>query len=97
MSQREIHCAKGPLLGDVLVPGSKSLSNRALLIAALAEGVSHLRGLLWSDDTEACFVALQSLGVPIQKIGEDELRVTGVKAFSANQRIAVTRGQSPVF
>jgi len=46
-----------------MVPGSKSISNRALLIAALAEGQSQLEGLLLSDDTEACLAALSQLQV----------------------------------
>ncbi len=87
MLQQKIRPAFGPLIGQVTVPGSKSLSNRALLLAALAEGVTHLKGLLWSDDTEACFVALQSLGVPLEKISEHELRVTGVRAFRSQQKI----------
>lgn len=37
----------------VVVPGSKSITNRALVCAALADGVSHLRGALFADDTEA--------------------------------------------
>ena len=87
MHQQKIRCTNGPLSGTVSVPGSKSLSNRALLIAALAEGVSHLQGLLWSDDTEACCVALQSLGVSIQKISDDVVKVTGVNIFLPDQKI----------
>ena len=49
----------------VAVPGSKSLSNRALLLAALASGTSHLRGLLASDDTAVMVAALQAMGARI--------------------------------
>ena len=41
-----------PVVGAVTVPGSKSISNRALVMAALGTGVTVLRGLLHSDDTE---------------------------------------------
>lgn len=51
--------------GEVTLPGSKSLSNRALLLAALAEGETHLTNLLKSDDTERMVVALRQLGVRI--------------------------------
>jgi 3-phosphoshikimate 1-carboxyvinyltransferase len=85
--QQKIRCAEAALVGAVTVPGSKSLSNRALLLAAMAEGVTHLKGLLWSDDTEACYVALQSLGVSLEKVAADELKVTGVRAFTQNQKI----------
>ncbi|SEL10769.1 3-phosphoshikimate 1-carboxyvinyltransferase [Colwellia chukchiensis] len=49
--------------GDVFLPGSKSLSNRALLIAALAKGTTNITNLLVSDDISHMLNALQSLGV----------------------------------
>ena len=55
-----------PVHATVTVPGSKSISNRALIIAALAQGQSILRGLLLSDDTMACLTGLQALGVNIE-------------------------------
>jgi 3-phosphoshikimate 1-carboxyvinyltransferase len=48
---------------DIRVPGSKSLTNRALVAAALARGVSTLRRVLFADDTEAMLDCLQRLGV----------------------------------
>ena len=49
--------------GEVNVPGSKSLSNRALLLAALAEGTTTLTNLLDSDDIRHMLKALSQLGV----------------------------------
>lgn len=49
--------------GDVNLPGSKSLSNRALLLAALAEGTTTIRNLLQSDDTRHMLNALKQLGI----------------------------------
>jgi 3-phosphoshikimate 1-carboxyvinyltransferase len=49
--------------GSVQLPGSKSIANRALLLAALARGTTHLRNLLDSDDTRHMRTALRSLGV----------------------------------
>jgi len=49
--------------GIVTVPGSKSITNRALLLAAFSQGSSHLTGMLTSDDSEAFVTALQVLGV----------------------------------
>ncbi len=60
----------------ITVPGSKSLTNRALLLAALAPGTSHLRNILRSDDTEVMIQALRALGV---KITEDENDKTTVR------------------
>jgi 3-phosphoshikimate 1-carboxyvinyltransferase len=50
----------------VAVPGSKSYTNRALLVAALAQGRSRLSGALFSDDTDYMFQALGKLGVEIE-------------------------------
>ncbi|MCG8511971.1 MAG: 3-phosphoshikimate 1-carboxyvinyltransferase, partial [Rhodospirillales bacterium] len=57
------------------VPGSKSLTNRALLLAALAEGKSALSGVLFSDDTRVMLAALQTLGFNLD-IDEAAQRVT---------------------
>lgn len=55
--------------GALTLPGSKSLSNRLLLMAALAEGETHLHNLLQSDDTQHMLNALTQLGVQIQNEG----------------------------
>src|ERR1700733_773865 len=49
----------------VRIPGSKSLTNRALVVAALAEGPSVLRGALDCEDTRVMVAALQSLGIEV--------------------------------
>jgi 3-phosphoshikimate 1-carboxyvinyltransferase len=63
--------------GDVQLPGSKSISNRILLLAALAEGVTHVRDLLASDDTAHMLKALEILGVDIKRTGENSYRIAG--------------------
>ncbi len=55
-----------PLNATVRVPGSKSLTNRALLIAALANGTTHLTNALFSDDSRYFAKALQTLGFDVQ-------------------------------
>jgi len=60
---------RGPLAGTVDVPGSKSITNRALLLAALADGESLLTGGLESDDTVVMRAALADLGVPVDQDG----------------------------
>jgi 3-phosphoshikimate 1-carboxyvinyltransferase len=67
----------GPLCGVLNAPSSKSLTNRLLVIAALAEGTSQLVGLLDSDDTKAMSLGLAALGVGIGVDGE-VTRVRGV-------------------
>lgn len=56
-----------PLVGSVRPPGSKSLTNRAFVAAALADGVSTLAGVLESDDTRVMIDALDLLGVPVTR------------------------------
>jgi len=55
--------------GEMRLPGSKSMSNRALLLAALAQGTTTLSGLLDADDTRVMIAALQALGVDIAREG----------------------------
>jgi 3-phosphoshikimate 1-carboxyvinyltransferase len=68
-----------PLNATVRVPGSKSLTNRALLIAALANGTTHLTNALFSDDSKYFAQALQTLGFDIQLDEMNhEMTVTGL-------------------
>lgn len=55
-----------PVRGDVILPGSKSLTNRALLLAALCDGPVTLTGALFSEDTELMATALTRLGIPVR-------------------------------
>jgi 3-phosphoshikimate 1-carboxyvinyltransferase len=57
---------KGPLDASLAVPGSKSLTNRALITAALAEGTSRLSGGLVAEDSEVMIRALNELGIPVE-------------------------------
>ena len=64
--------------GVVRLPGSKSISNRILLLAALAHGITHVRDLLISDDTACMLDALRALGVSITQTGDNDYRVQGI-------------------
>jgi len=55
-----------PVRAEITVPGSKSITNRALILAALAEGEVTLTGALWSEDTQVMVEALQRLGFEIK-------------------------------
>jgi 3-phosphoshikimate 1-carboxyvinyltransferase len=68
-----------PLNATVRVPGSKSLTNRALLIASLANGTTHLTNALFSDDSRYFARALQNLGFDVQlNETNHEMTVTGL-------------------
>ncbi len=60
-----IHPVTAPVAGIARVPGSKSITNRALLVAALADGESELTGALLSDDTRYMAGALRGLGIDV--------------------------------
>jgi 3-phosphoshikimate 1-carboxyvinyltransferase len=63
--------------GSVRLPGSKSISNRMLLLAALAQGTTEIRDLLDSDDTRVMLAALQKVGVGVTALGGNSWRVEG--------------------
>ena len=68
-----------PLNATVRVPGSKSLTNRALMISALANGTTRLTNALFSDDSRYFVEALQTLGFDVQlDEANHEMTVTGL-------------------
>ena len=67
MNTLEITPVDKPVNADVTVPGSKSYTNRALLIAALADGVTTLTGALFSDDTKYMADSLRRLGIEVEE------------------------------
>ncbi|MDD5030145.1 MAG: 3-phosphoshikimate 1-carboxyvinyltransferase, partial [Rhodoferax sp.] len=83
--------------GSVTLPGSKSISNRVLLLAALCQGQTVLHDLLDSDDTRVMLVALRALGCGVQQVGHsvtiDGLagrpRQTSAKLFMGNAGTAI--------
>ncbi|MBS0193210.1 MAG: 3-phosphoshikimate 1-carboxyvinyltransferase [Proteobacteria bacterium] len=68
----------GPLRGDLRVPGDKSISHRALMLAAIAEGTSRIGGFLEGEDTRATAAILRQLGVRIEAPADGERVVHGV-------------------
>jgi 3-phosphoshikimate 1-carboxyvinyltransferase len=73
--------------GTVRLPGSKSISNRVLLLAGLAKGTTIVRALLDSDDTRVMLDALRALGVGVVRVSDsDDYEITGVGgAFPVKQ------------
>jgi 3-phosphoshikimate 1-carboxyvinyltransferase len=71
--------------GVVTLPGSKSISNRVLLLSALAQGTTRIEGLLESDDTAVMLTALKQLGVQVEIHSAQSVSVTGVSRFPVMQ------------
>lgn len=63
--------------GIVVVPGDKSISHRAAMLASLAEGTSCIRGFLRAHDTMGTVSMMRSLGIRIREVGPTELRIEG--------------------
>src|SRR6202451_3099323 len=61
-----------PVRAEITVPGSKSITNRALILAALADGEVTLTGALWSEDTQIMVECLQKLGFEIRVENDPE-------------------------
>jgi 3-phosphoshikimate 1-carboxyvinyltransferase len=81
--------------GIVALPGSKSISNRTLLLAALATGATSVRGLLIADDVDRMLDALATLGVAVERDGATrEFVVHGVGGNFAVKRAALFLGNA---
>lgn len=64
--------------GSIFVPGDKSISHRAIMLASLAKGTSYVSGLLESEDVVATINAFKAMGVEIEKQADNRYRIEGV-------------------
>lgn len=72
----------GPLKGTVRTPGDKSISHRALILGALASGVTEIEGLLEGDDVKRTAAAMAAFGAGVERLGEGRWRVEGRGGFA---------------
>jgi 3-phosphoshikimate 1-carboxyvinyltransferase len=79
--------------GTVTLPGSKSISNRVLLLAALSEGATTVHDLLDSDDTRVMLAALQALGCSITQSGSS-VHITGLGGKLESQKAKLFLGNA---
>src|SRR4051812_696064 len=80
--------------GVVPLPGSKSISNRVLLLAALSQGTTEIRELLASDDTDRMLDALKTLGVSVTHLVDRNYKVVGVPAGFPNKHADLFLGNA---
>jgi len=71
----------GPLNGTLRAPGDKSISHRALILGALAHGVTEVEGLLEGEDVRRSAAAMTAFGAKVERLGEGRWRVEGRGAF----------------
>jgi len=85
--------AETPRGAAVVVPGSKSITNRALILAALASGRTTLQGALWSEDTQVMTEALRGLGFEVEvELDSAEPANRSIHVRGAGGRIPVSGG-----
>ncbi len=68
----------GALRGRLRIPGDKSISHRAIMLGAIAEGVTEVSGFLEGEDTLATLAAFRAMGVEIDRLGPGQVRIHGV-------------------
>ncbi len=78
----------------VALPGSKSISNRTLLLAALSDNTCEIRSLLKSDDTDRMLEALDKLGIPLARTDSGSLNVTGQGGTFPNRQADLFLGNA---
>ncbi|HEY9645671.1 MAG TPA: 3-phosphoshikimate 1-carboxyvinyltransferase, partial [Chroococcidiopsis sp.] len=66
------------LVGKIQVPGDKSISHRALMLGALAEGETQIQGLLLGEDPHSTAACFRAMGAEISELNEDLVRVKGI-------------------
>lgn len=75
--------ASGPLEGELTVPGDKSISHRAAILGAIAEGTTVIKDFLQAEDTLATLRAVQSLGIKVDSMGRETM-IHGKGLFGFN-------------
>ena len=96
MTSYTMDCREGAC-GTVVLPGSKSLSNRALLLAALAKGTTEIHGLLASDDTAVMIDCLRRLGVSLTETAATDNPIDNPTHNSPGSSIWRVEGTGGVF
>ncbi len=74
----KLSSTKGALQGELRVPGDKSISHRSIMLASIAQGVSHISGFLQGEDSLNTLRAFRAMGVNIQMPSQGEVIVQGV-------------------
>src|SRR5205809_199292 len=79
-----LHFISNPVdsvIGDITVPGDKSISHRAIMLGATATGITTINGLLNGDDCMATARAFMSMGVPIEGLDTSQVVIHGVGKY----------------
>lgn len=83
MTSRWKSHASGPLSGRIRAPGDKSISHRALIFGAMAEGTTEISGLLEGEDVLNTGKAVAAMGAKVERLGEGRWRVVGTATLNS--------------
>ena len=78
-----------PLKGTLRAPGDKSISHRALILGALAQGTTEVEGLLEGEDVKRTAAAMTAFGAGVERLGEGRWRIEGRGALAEPDRKSV--------
>ncbi|UTI88605.1 3-phosphoshikimate 1-carboxyvinyltransferase [Mammaliicoccus sciuri] len=93
VDQLSLHPIKEAFNKEVMIPGSKSVTNRAFILAGFSKGTSKLSGYLKSDDTYWCMETIKKLGATVEAVG-DELHITGINRSELPEKQQVFIGSA---
>ena len=93
VDQLSLHPIKKAFNKEVMIPGSKSVTNRAFILAGFSKGTSKLSGYLKSDDTYWCMETIKKLGATVEAVG-DELHITGINRSELPEKQQVFIGSA---
>jgi 3-phosphoshikimate 1-carboxyvinyltransferase len=82
MTAQLVATRAGPLTGVLRAPGDKSISHRALILGALARGVTEVEGLLEGEDVKRTAAAMAAFGAGVERLGDGRWRVDGKGGFA---------------
>jgi len=83
------------LAGECEVPGDKSISHRAALLGALADGPTEVQGYLEGEDCLRTLIAIQAMGVEVTKKGPGHYRIAGVGCTASWSRTTYSIAATP--
>jgi len=85
MSEKITIERKGGLRGEIVIPGDKSISHRAVIVGSLAEGKTSIIGLSKGDDNKRTINAFRMMGIEIEKISTDQFIINGKGIHGLNE------------
>lgn len=75
--KQQVVVPRGPLCGEITVPGDKSISHRSIMLGSLARNTTLVHGFLQGEDSLATLQAFRSMGISVENLADGRLRIEG--------------------